>query len=119
MELVIAQEKPLDADQFVRMYKTIVTGALNTKWSTCKQLALEAVMKLLKIKDHKDEVEPPPHSFQLLCKMRQSQMPEEKEAFLWFVGNFCKACAEREHGDQGRSTGLQFLMQHQVTQAMP
>ncbi len=44
----------LDAHHSVRMYKTIVTGALNTKRSTCKpQLPLKAVMKLLKIEDQK------------------------------------------------------------------
>ena len=101
MEVVIAQEKPIDAHQFVRMYKTIVTGALNTKRSTCEQSASEAVMKLLKIKDHKDEVEPPPYSFQVLCKLRQSQTREEKEAFLWFVGDFLQTvCGKRAWGSK-------------------
>ena len=97
MAVVIAQEKPPDANHFERMYKTIVTGALNTKRSTCAQLAQDAVMKLLKIKDHRDEVEPPPYSFQVLCKLRQSQTPEEKEAFLWFVGEFLQTvCGKKE-----------------------
>ena len=101
MEVVIAQEKPLDAHQFMRMYKTIVSGVLNTKQSTCEQLALEAVMKLLKIKDHKDEVEPPPHSFQVLCKLCRSQTPDEKEAFLWFVGEFLQTeCGKRAWGSR-------------------
>ena len=101
MEVVIAQEKPPNANHFVRMYKTIVTGALNTKRSTCKQSASEAVMKLLKMKDHRDEVEPPPYSFQVLCKLRQSQTPEEKEAFLWFVGEFLQTvCGMRAWGSR-------------------
>jgi hypothetical protein len=103
MEVVIAQGKPLDAHQFVRMYKTIATRALNTKRSTCKQLASEAVMKLQKIKDNKDEVEPPTYYFQVvLCKLRQSQTPEEKEeAFLWFVGEFLQTvCGNRAWGSK-------------------
>ena len=101
MEVVIAQEKPPDVNHFVRMYKTIVTGALNTKRSTCEQSASEAVMKLLKIKEHRDEVEPPPYSFQVLCKLRQSQTPEEKEAFLWFVGEFLQTvCGKRAWGSR-------------------
>jgi hypothetical protein len=44
MQVILDQEKPADAPQFVRMYKTIVMGALNTKRSTCEQSAQEAAM---------------------------------------------------------------------------
>jgi len=86
MQVVVDSEKPADASKFVRIYKTCVVGSLNTKRSTCEQAAAEAVMKLLKIKNHVDEVEPPPYSMDILCKLRQSQSDLEREAFLWFAG---------------------------------
>ncbi|KAI2500032.1 hypothetical protein MHU86_14418 [Fragilaria crotonensis] len=95
MQVILDQEKPADTPQFVRMYKTIVMGALNTKRSTCEQSAQEAAMKLLKIKNHVDEVDPPPYSMDTLCKLRQSQTVEEKEAFLWFAGELLE-CVWKE-----------------------
>jgi hypothetical protein len=85
MQVVVDSEKPSDASKFVRIYKTCVVGSLNTKRSTCEQAAAEAVMKLLKTKNHADEVEPPPYSMDILCKLCQSQSALEKEAFLWFA----------------------------------
>jgi hypothetical protein len=43
-------------------------------------------IKILKGKNLLDEVAPAPYSVESLCKLRQSQTPEEKEAFRWFVG---------------------------------
>ena len=96
MQVILDQERPADTSQFVRMYKTIVMGALNTKRSTCEQAAQEAMMKLLKSKDHVDEVDPPPYSIDMLCRLRQSQTVEEKEAFLWFAGELLECvCGKR------------------------
>ena len=39
MQVILDQEKPANTPQFVRMYKTTVMGALNTKQSTCEQSA--------------------------------------------------------------------------------
>jgi len=101
MQVILDQEKPADTPQFVRMYKTIVMGALNTKRSTCEQSAQEAAMKLLKIKNHVDEVDPPPYSMDTLCKLRQSQTVEEKEAFLWFAGELLECvCGKRGWGNR-------------------
>ena len=58
--MILDQEKPANQQRLVRMYKTIVMGALNTKRSTCEQSAQEAAMKLLNTKNHVDaEVDPP------------------------------------------------------------
>ena len=86
MKVIVEQEKPADKAKFVRVYKTCVVGAVNTKRSACEQAAAEVVRKLLKDKNHLDEVAPAPYSVETLCKLRQSQTPEEKEAFRWFVG---------------------------------
>ncbi len=86
MQVILDQEKPANTPQFVRMYKTTVMGALNTKQSTCEQSAQEAAMKLLKVKNHVGEVDPPPYSMDTLCKLCQSQTVEEKEAFVCLQG---------------------------------
>lgn len=99
MKVILDQEKPESAPQFVRMYKTIVMGALNTKRSTCEQSAQEVAMKLLKTKNHVDEVDPPPYSMETLSKLRQSQTEEEKEAFVWFAGELLECvCGKRAWG---------------------
>jgi hypothetical protein len=99
MQVILDQEKPDNTLQFVRMYKTIVMGAFNTKRSTCEQSAQEAAMKLLKIKNHVDEVDLPPYSMDTLCKLRQSRTAEEKEAFLWFAGELLECvCGKRAWG---------------------
>ena len=72
MHVILDQEKPANTPQFVRMYKTTVMGALKTKQSTCEQLAQEDVMKLLNVKNHVDEVDPPPYSMDTLCKLCHS-----------------------------------------------
>ncbi|KAI2507426.1 hypothetical protein MHU86_7039 [Fragilaria crotonensis] len=86
MKVVVEAENPADPTKFVRIYKTCVVGSLNTKRSSCEQSAAEAVRKLLKKKNHLDEVAPAPYSIETLCKLRQSQTPEEREAFQWFTG---------------------------------
>ena len=99
MQVILDQEMPANPPQFVRMYKTIVMGALNTKRSTCEQSAQEAAMKLLKTKNHVDEVDPPPYSMETLCKLRQSQTDDEKEAFIWFAGELLECvCGKRAWG---------------------
>ena len=99
MQKILEQERPADVPQFIRMYKTIVQGALNTKRSTCEQSAQEAAMRLFKNKNHRDEVEPPPYSMTNLCKLRQSQTEEEKEAFLWFADELLECvCGKRAWG---------------------
>jgi len=85
MAVVIESEKPDDPGKFVRLYKTCVLGSLNSKRSSCQQAAADCVKALLKEKQHRDKVEPPPYSVDMLCKLRQSQSEEEKEAFLWFT----------------------------------
>ena len=82
MAVVIDSEKPDDPGKFVRLYKTCVLGSLNSKRSSCQQAAADCVKALLKEKQHGSEVDPPPYSVGMLCKLRQSQTPEEKEAFL-------------------------------------
>jgi hypothetical protein len=86
MKVIVEQEKPENKAKFVRVYKTCVVGAVNTKRSACKQAAAEVVRKLLKDKNHLDEVAPAPYSIETLRKLRQSQTAEEKEAFQWFLG---------------------------------
>jgi hypothetical protein len=86
MKVVVEAENPADPAKFVRIYKTCVVGSLNTKRSSCEQSAAETVRKLLKEKNHLDEVAPAPYSMETLCKLRQSQTPEEREAFQWFTG---------------------------------
>ena len=99
MQVILDQEMPANPPQFVRMYKTIVMGALNTKRSTCEQSAQEAAMNLLKTKNHVDEVDPPPYSMETLCKLRQSQTDDEKEAFIWFAGELLECvCGKRAWG---------------------
>jgi hypothetical protein len=99
MQVVVDSEKPADASKFVRIYKTCVLGALNTKRSTCEAAAGEAVMKLLKTKNHLDEVEPPPYSMETLCLLRQSRTAVEREAFLWFTGELLECvCGKRAWG---------------------
>ena len=87
MAVVIDSEKPDDPGKFVRLYKTCVLGSLNSKRSSCQQAAANCVKALLKEKQHGSEVDPPPYSVDVLCKLRQSQTPEEKEAFLWFTNS--------------------------------
>jgi hypothetical protein len=86
MAVVIDAEKPTDPTKFVRIYKTCVLGSLNSKRSSCEEATSDACMLLLKTKNHPDEVTPEPYSIEMLCKLCQSQTPEEKEAFLWFTG---------------------------------
>jgi hypothetical protein len=71
--------------KFVRLYKTCVLGSLNSKRSSCQQAAADCVKALLKAKQHRDEVAPPPYSVDMLGKLRQSQSDQEKEAFIWFT----------------------------------
>ena len=85
MAVVIEFEKPADPSTFVRLYKTCVFGSLNAKRSSCQQAASDCVKALVKAKQHGSKVDPPPYSVDMLCKLRQSQTPKEKEAFLWFA----------------------------------
>ena len=55
--------------------------------SSCQQAAADCGKALLKEKQHGTEVDPRPYSVDMLCKLRQSQTPEEKEAFLWFANS--------------------------------
>ena len=42
---------------------------------------------------------PPPYSIDMLCRLRQSQTVEEKEAFLWFAGELLECvCGKRAWG---------------------
>ena len=93
MAVVIDSEKPDDPGKFVRLYKTCVLASLNSKRSSCQQAAADYVKALLKEKQHGSEVDPPPYSVDMLvCKLRQSQTPEEKEAFLWFANSLLVEC---------------------------
>ena len=85
MAVVIKSEKPADPPKFVRLYKMCVLGSHNSKRSSCQQVASDCVKALLMAKQHGSKVDPPPYSIDMLCKLRQSQTPEEKEAFLWFT----------------------------------
>ena len=85
MAVVINSEKPADPPKFVRLYTMCVLGSLNLKRSSRQQAASACVKALLKAKQHKSKADPPPYSVDMLCKLRQSQTPEEKEASLWFT----------------------------------
>ena len=82
MAVVIDSETPADPPKFVRPYKMCFLGSLNWKRSSCQQAASNCVKALLKAKQHRSKINPPPYSIDMLCKLCQSQTPEEKEAFL-------------------------------------
>ena len=90
--IVINSKKPDDPSKFVRLYKTCVLGSLNLKRSSCQQAAANCVKALPKEKQHRSEVNPPPYSVDMLCKLCQSQTPEAKEAFLWFTNSLLLKC---------------------------
>jgi hypothetical protein len=102
MQVILDQERPADTSQFVRMYKTTVVGALNTKRSTCEQAAQEAMMKLLKSKNHVDEVDPPPH-IQLTCfaDFASHKQWRKRRLSCGLRVNCWSACAGRGRGEQG------------------
>jgi hypothetical protein len=64
--VVIDSEEPDDAAKFVRLYKMCVLGSLNSKRSSCQQAAADCVIALLKAKQRRDEVEPPPYSIDII-----------------------------------------------------
>jgi hypothetical protein len=89
MRIIVEAEDPDDEDDFVRIYKTCLVGGINAKRSTCEQAGQRIVKKLLIRKGYTTEVDlDPPYSLETLVKLRQSSTDEEKEAFLWFIGDF-------------------------------
>jgi hypothetical protein len=91
-------KKPAYPAKFVRLYKTCVLGSLNSKRSSCQQAASDCVKALLKAKSHENEVEPPPYSVDMLCKLCQSQTPEDKKAFLWFTDSLLECVCKKIAG---------------------
>ena len=87
MAVAVNSEKPDDPSKFVWLNKTCVLGSRNSKRSSCQQAAVDCVKALLKEKQHTSEVDPPPYSIDMLCKLHQSQSPEAKGAFLWFTNS--------------------------------
>ena len=89
MKIIVEAEDPDDEDDFVRVYKTCLVGGINAKRSTCEQAGQRIVRKLLIQKGYTTEVDlDPPYSLETLVKLRQGITDEEKEAFLWFIGDF-------------------------------
>jgi hypothetical protein len=89
LRAVIEVEEPHDEEDFVRIYKTCIVGAINGKRSTCEQGGSRIVEKLLIRKEYASQgtVEPP-FSMATLMKLRCGTTEREKEAFLWFIGEF-------------------------------
>jgi hypothetical protein len=85
---VIEREKPADEAAFIRLYKTCVVGAVNTKRSTCEQAGAKIMRELLISKKHDTNNMDPPYSIGALSLLRRAQSVHEMEAYLWFVGSF-------------------------------
>ena len=73
---MIEREKPADNAAFIRLYKTCVVGAVNTKRSTCEQARAKIMRELLISKKHDTNNMDPPYSIGVVS--------------LWFVGSFLK-----------------------------
>lgn len=85
---VMEREKPADEAAFIRLYKTCVVGAVNTKRSTCEQAGAKIMRELLISKKHDTNNMDPPYSIGVLSLLRRAQSAHEMEAYLWFVGSF-------------------------------
>ncbi len=56
---------------------------------------------------HIDEVEPLPYLVEMLCKLYQSRMPEEMEAYLWSSGKLLECvCGKRAWGKRKYQTTM-------------
>jgi hypothetical protein len=89
MKILVLSEDPDDEDDFVRIYKTCLVGGINGRRSTCEQAGQRIVRKLLIQKGYTTDVDvDPPYPLEALEKLRQATTIEEKEAFLWFIGDF-------------------------------
>jgi hypothetical protein len=88
MTCVMEREKPADEVAFVRLYKTCIVGAVNTKRSTCEQAGAKIMRELLVSKKHDINNMDPPYSIGVLSLLRRSQSAQEVEAYLWFAGSF-------------------------------
>jgi len=85
---VMEREKPADEAMFIRLYKTCVVGAVNTKRSTCEQAGAKIMRELLISKKHDTNNMDPPYSIGVLSLLRRAQSAHEMEAYLWFAGSF-------------------------------
>jgi hypothetical protein len=88
MKIVVESEEPDNVEEFVRVYKTCVVGGINAKRSSCEQAGSRIVNELLKTRGFKDGDNDPPFSIDSLLLLRQATTPIDKEAFLWFIGDF-------------------------------
>jgi hypothetical protein len=88
MKIVIESEEPDNAEEFVRIYKTCVVGGINAKRSSCEQAGARIVKDLLTKRGFKDGDNDPPFSIDSLLLLRQATTPIDKDAFLWFIGDF-------------------------------
>ena len=88
MKIVIETEEPDDEDEFIRIYKTCVVGVINAKRSTCEQAGSRIVKELLTRQGYNEGDDDPPYSIESLIQLRQGATVIDKEAFLWFIGEF-------------------------------
>ncbi len=88
MKIVIETEEPNDEDEFIRIYKTCVVGGINAKRSTCEQAGARIVKELLTKQGYIEGDNNPPYSIHSLVQLRQGVTVIDKEAFLWFIGEF-------------------------------
>jgi hypothetical protein len=88
MKIVIETEEPDHEEEFIRIYKTCVVGGINAKRSTCEQAGARIVKELLTRQGYIEGDNDPPYSIETLVQLRQGSTVIDKEAFLWFIGEF-------------------------------
>ena len=88
MKIVIDTEEPNDEDEFIRISKTCVVGGINAKRSMCEQAGARIVKELLTRKGYIEGDDVPPYSIETLVQLRQGATATDKQAFLWFIGEF-------------------------------
>ena len=101
MAVVIGSKKPADPPKLVRLlYKMCVFGSLNLKRSSCQKVASNCVKVLLKAKQHRSKVDPPPYSIDMPCKLCQAQTPEEKWPSFGSQIHCWNVCVGKQRGCQ-------------------
>ena len=88
MKIVIETEEPDHEEEFIRIYKTCVVGGINAERSTCEQAGARIVKELLTRQGYIEGDNDPPYSIETLVQLRQGSTVIDKEAFLWFIGEF-------------------------------
>ena len=92
---IIEREKvpTMKQKDFAAVYKTTFMEALNTKRSTCEQSARKIVYRTL-AKSEKLNTKNF-YTIEELSKLRSAATEREKEAFLWFIGEFVESVTGR------------------------